>query len=147
VTVDGQIVTGSYIEFSFAQCVPYYCWVDSCLSTGTQLLTSDIVAATTFNSACGAGICLSVIGTNEIGTNNTYADLQPPMGTNYTPAFEIFPPCGQGSAPAKPTYVPTTYTYPVDNALEIPVAISNNGTLLLQLFLQGSNQDWITLVM
>lgn len=145
INVDGTIISDPFIEFSFAKCVPYYCWVEPCLSTGTQLLTSDIIYATTFNSVCGDGICLSVIGTQDIGTNQKYADLQPPISSNYTPAFEIFPPCGGGAAPAQPTYVPTTYTYPVDNAVDIPVAVSNNGSFLVQMTLLGTNQKWISM--
>jgi hypothetical protein len=143
--VDGQIVNGSYVGFSFASCVPYFCWLEPCLSTGTQLLTSDIILATTFQGACSTGVCMSVVGSNDFSTNQTFSDLQPPMGANVMPAFELFAPCGKDTGYAKPNYLTTTYTLPVDNVTQIPVAISNNGSIAARLNLQGSNVNWISM--
>jgi hypothetical protein len=140
--VNGQSVTGAYVQFSFGECVPYYCWVESCVAQGNQLITSDIVASTNAGT-CGNGVCISVVGTDAIGIN--YQSLQPPIGDNYTPAFNLFPPCGGGFAPATPNYIETVYSTPIDNALLFPIAIANNGSIFLNMQLQTQSVNWITL--
>jgi len=96
-------------------------------------LTSKIIASTQ-NGACSVGVCVNVQGTNQI-TITDAAFVPNAETSNFTPGYNILGSCGVDLF-ANPNLLPTILTLPVDQAGNFVVAISNNGSQFLEMYLQ-----------
>ena len=126
---DGKKYVGMYISIDMAACVPFPCWVESCLQN--TLKTSDMVLAQ-LSGNCNRGVCIAVQGTDTISVR------VPADSSNFTPSSRIMAPCGGGQQAPSPDTVPTVFVENVDTIINVPLVISNNGTSILTLTLVES---------
>ena len=118
---------GSYVDISFPECIPQVCWNQQCWNQYSLLKT----AQRDLQQNCVQGICVSIVGTNNITT---------PVAnpTAFEPA-SLLANCGDGPVGGYPIYVPTTWTTPVDNAFVLPASIANGGNQgILTLYFQST---------
>lgn len=107
--------TGSYVDISFPECIPQVCWNQQCWNQNTLLKT----AQRDLQQNCVQGICVSIIGTENITT--------PVANPSAFEPASLLSNCGDGPVGGYPIYVPTTWTTPVDNAFVLPASIANGG--------------------
>ena len=131
----GKTYSGTFISIDMAACVPFPCWVESCLQN--TLKTSDMVNAQ-LSGECNRGVCISVQGTDTISVQT------PSDSSNFTPSSRILAPCGGGIQAPSPDTIQTVFVENVDTLFNVPLVISNNGTSILTLTLEKSFfADWI----
>jgi len=132
----GETFPSTYISIDMAECVPFPCWVESCLQN--TLKTSDMVRSQ-LSGACRRGVCISVQGVDTISVN------VPSDSSNFTPSSRILAPCGAGVRAPSPDTVRTVFVENVDTLVTVPLVITNNGTSILTLTLEESFfSEWIT---
>lgn len=132
----GKTYEGTYISIDMAACVPYPCWVESCLRN--TIKTSDMVKAQ-LSGDCNRGVCISVQGTDTISVQT------PADSSNFTPSSRLMAPCGGGVQAPTPDTIQSVLVENVDTLMSVPLIISNNGTSILTLTLEQSYfAEWIS---
>lgn len=109
--------SGQFIDISFPQCIPQVCWNQQCWNPNSLLKISQRDQ----QKNCTPGICMSIIVPSTISNQVAPAD-------SFAPA-SFLQDCGAGYVDPYPIFVPTVWRTPVDNVVNIPMAISNGGNL------------------
>lgn len=122
----GTVTFPPYVIIEFPECIPFYCWNDLCWQPDTLLVSS----VRSEQNSCIPGVCINVQGVDQI----TISDLTPPASAqSFRPRQLLVNGCGRGHTSAFPNYIPTAWTFPVDNTAAIPFAITNLGDDILNM--------------
>jgi len=131
----GKTLSGEFVNISFDQCLPYYCWVDACWNTDPDVFkTFDARSSQTLG--CG-NACISVVGENTISFGRGSFDHVAPVKT-------IFPVCNSSNNVPTINYIPITFKSSVDRLLTIQANLNSVNNISGQtafLNLTGSTSD------
>jgi hypothetical protein len=131
----GTTLTGEFVNISFDQCLPYYCWVDACWNTDPDVFkTFDARSSQTVG--CG-NACITVVGENTISFGKGSFDHVAPVQTT-------FPVCNSSNNVPTINYIPITFKSSVDNLITIQANLNSVNNLSGQtafLNLTGSTSD------
>jgi hypothetical protein len=131
----GKTLSGEFVNISFDNCLPYFCWVDACWNTDPDVFKPfDARASQTLG--CG-NACITVVGENTISFGNGSFDHVAPVQTT-------FPVCNSSNNVPTINYIPITYKTSVDRLTTIQTNLNSVNNLNGQqafLRLTGSTSD------
>lgn len=131
----GQTLTGEFVNISFDNCLPYYCWADVCWNTDPDVFkTFDARASQTLG--CG-NACISVVGENTISFGKGSFD-------NVAPVQTAFPVCNSSNNVPIVHYIPITFKTSVDTIQTVQAnlnSVNNLSGQVAYLNLTGSTSD------